>query len=92
MWEKFWVALVVTTAVTLGSIPVVTAYKAIFSDGKVAYCYVNTYTYHAPSQADVVIYDVSGFRPWREDRKLTQKLKSLDEVVAAAKHLNCEIR
>lgn len=92
MWEKFWVPLVIAAAATIGSISAVAAYKTIFSDGKVAYCYVDTYTYHAPSQADVVIYDISGFRPWRADRKLAQNLKSLDEVTVAAKHLNCDIR
>lgn len=64
----------------------------IFASGKVDYCYAGSTTYHTPTQTDVVIYDLRGFRNWREDRQLAQNLKSLDEVREAADKYGCELK
>lgn len=66
--------------------------KVVNASGQVEYCYVSTYTYHAPTQPDVVVYDVWGYRNWRPDRTVAQNLKSLDDAKDAATKYGCQLR
>ncbi len=65
---------------------------AIFSNGKVDYCIVQTYQFRTPLTGDQVTYDLIGHAPWRANRMYTQNLKSLAEVKEQADLLGCQIK
>jgi hypothetical protein len=88
------VGSVVFGALALGLIALI-AYplvKCISADGRVEYCYVLTERHTVPNQADVVVYQLWGFRPWRSDRNISPALKSMEEVKAAAEAYGCNLR
>lgn len=82
------VGLVILAIAGLLAFPV---YKSIAADGKVQYCYVDTER-QVPYQADVVVYSVYGYRPWRMDRRLSLALSNMDAVRKAAADYGCELK
>ena len=66
-------------------------FKSIIADGRVTYCFVETASYTNPTAPNVVIYNLWGFREWRNDRVLAQNLKSMDEVRESALKYGCEL-
>lgn len=94
--DKFGAAFGVTLAIALalGLVSLIgfPIYKSIAADGKVEYCYVTTEAYHVPNQANVVMYHLWGFRPWRSDRVMAQNLASPEAAKAEAERLGCTIR
>jgi len=84
------IAYVAAVAVLgLGVFPI---YKSAAADGKVTYCYVETERHMVPNQADVVVYSVYGFRPWRTDRRLSPALSNMEAVRKAASEYGCELK
>jgi hypothetical protein len=73
----------------LAGVPI---YKSVVADGKVQYCYVDTERHQVPNQADIVVYSLYGFRPWRTDRRIAPALKNMDEVRTEAVKYGCELR
>lgn len=83
------IGLVVLAGVALLGYPVV---KTISAPGTVDYCYVETERHTVPNQADVVLYEVFGFRPWRSDRRIATNLANMDQVREAAAKYGCQLR
>ncbi len=83
------VGLVVLGLIALAGYPLL---KCISADGKVDYCYVVTERHMVPNQADVVVYQLMGFRPWRQDRCLSPALRTLEDVKNAAEQYSCTLR
>lgn len=68
------------------------AYMSIAASGEIKYCYVETERHTVPNQADVVVYSLYGFRPWRFDRRISPSLQNMDQVKDAAVKYGCELR
>jgi len=62
-------------------------YKSIHADGKVQYCYVE----HFVPPNGFPYYKVAGHREWRADNSYGQFLL-MEDALARAKQLNCEIK
>lgn len=83
------IGVVVLAVLALGAIPL---YETIAVDGQVKYCFVTSTVWHAPDQANIVVYSLWGFRPWRSDRLIVQNVNSLDKVKAAADSMGCAVK
>ena len=82
----------ITVSLCIVALIFIPLYKSITADGHVEYCYVETFTHRVPSQADVVLYDLMGYRLWRPDHRLTQNMASMEDVKKAAAQYGCELK
>lgn len=85
-------AILIAAALGFLSLIGVPLYMAIVTDGHVQYCYVETETHQVPNQANVVLYRLVGFRPWRTDRYIALNLPSLEATKEEADRIGCQIK
>lgn len=88
----FAVAVPIAVVLGLASLIGFPIYKSIAADGRVEYCYVETEQHHVPNQANVVLYQVWGFRAWRGDRRIATNLPSLEAARAEAERYGCSLK
>ncbi len=61
-------------------------WKYMNSSGKVEWCYIKSYSNVNP------VYDVYGFREWREDLRIAHGLNSVESAKRAAVEYGCELK
>lgn len=104
-WSEMFLSIFgFTVIVSLGVALVATVtfpvYKAITTDGRADYCYVEPHTILVPSDQNpkyscgegVEGYSLKQHIPWRSDRYLVRGLRTTEEIRTEAAKFGCEVR
>ena len=89
--NAFWIGIVITLCAFVGLIVGYPIYKHVYASGAVEFCYTESTTEHVPTQPDVVLYTLYGFRAWRSDRTLSRNLTTMAQVREAADKYGCTL-